>query len=303
MEVNTEEGRGRLVIVGGHEDKRGPRHILKAFVELAGGCRARIAVVTTAASDEEAALDVYRDIFEELGAETVIPVLVQERSQASDPRVVDAVRGASGFFFTGGDQLRITSALGGSAVHRAIREAHRKGAVVGGTSAGASMMTATMIVEGRGEDAPRRSDVRMSPGMGFLAHAVVDQHFAQRGRVNRLFAAVAQNPEILGIGIDEDTAIVVETERHAFRVIGSQTVTVVDGGPMTHTTASESEADAPIAITDLRVHVLRRGYGFRLDSREPVAGGRRSPDLPGAGAPGSGMHRPEGGAGEYPGVR
>lgn len=269
MKVKKAEGHGRLVIIGGHEQKEGPRTVLREFIRLAGGSKARVAVVTTAASDEEAALDTYADIFLEIGAREVLPLRIQSRPEALEDEALEVVRKADAFFFTGGDQLRITSALGGTPVHVALRDAHRQGAVIGGTSAGASMMTATMIVEGPGDATPSRNDVRMSPGMGFLKDAVVDQHFAQRGRVNRLFSAVAQNPQVLGIGVDEDTAIVVEEERRSFRVIGSRTVTVVDGRPMTHTTASEGADDEPLSICDLRVHVLAAGYVFDLTSRCP----------------------------------
>jgi len=267
--VAKEEGRGRLVIIGGHEDKRGPRTCLEEFVRLAGGREARVAIVTTAASDEEAAFDTYRSLFLDMGAGEVLPLRIQSRREALQPSSVDVVKKANAFFFTGGDQLRITSALGGTPVHAALAEAHRAGAVVGGTSAGASMMTAVMIVEGEGDASPSRSDVRMSPGMGFLRDAVVDQHFAQRGRIGRLFSVVAQNPKILGIGIDEDTAVVVEGAGGTIRVVGSNTVTIVDGRSVTHTTVSEGGGGNPFSISDLIVHVLARGYRLDLATRRP----------------------------------
>jgi len=262
---------GGLVIIGGHEDKVHST-ILAEFIELAGGSGARVAVVTTATKAAEDAFDTYREAFRQLGAH-VMAVEVRDRRDALadvDPRL----READGFFFVGGDQLRLTSVLGGTAVLGAIRDAHERGAAVGGTSAGASAMSATMIIEGRAQDAPRLEGVRMSPGFGFLEGVIIDQHFDQRGRASRLFSALAQNPSLLGLGIDENTAIVVGVAERTFRVVGEAAVTVVDGSTITLTTTTEVEGGAPLAIAGLTVHVLPDGFAFDLAGRLPIHASR-----------------------------
>ena len=200
---------GNLLIIGGNEDKDRECVILRRFITMAGERQARIAVVTTATESPREAGDEYRSLFAEFGAETVSIVYIANREAANDRQQLAALENCSGLFFTGGDQLRLTSILGGSAADAAIRRAHRSGAVIAGTSAGASMMSDTMIVDGDSSATPKKSMVSMAHGMGLLEEVVIDQHFAQRGRINRLLAAVAQNPHVLGVGIDEDTALMV----------------------------------------------------------------------------------------------
>lgn len=259
---------GTLIIIGGHEDKTDKRRILKEVVAAAGGTDARLVVLSAASSQPEESGAVYRRIFSELGARDVSVLPINERKEADDESAAACVRSASGVFFTGGDQLRITGLLGGTALDAALRRGFSEGLVIAGTSAGASVMSSTMIVEGHGDDSPKRNTVNMSPGMGFLRQVVVDQHFAQRGRINRLLTAVAQNPHMLGVGIDEDTAIVASGGR--FHVIGSQTVTIADGRHLGFSNASESSQDQPLALTDVRLHVLPASYGFDMETRQPL---------------------------------
>jgi len=260
--------RGTLLIIGGGEDKDGRRTILREFVRLSGGKEARLVIVTTAAARQREVGEVYRHIFRELDAAEIFLLNVDRREEAFRSENRQLVRQASGIFFTGGDQLRITSLLGGTPLYRELQEAYEKGVVIAGTSAGASAMSDTMIISGDGDDAPKKNTVQMAPGMGFLEEVVIDQHFAQRGRIGRLLSAVAQNPYILGVGIDEDTAIVVERDAE-FRVIGSQTVTVIDARNIVHTNASEQAPDQPLALTGVILHILPAGYGFDLRRREP----------------------------------
>ena len=264
-----EKVRGNLVIIGGKEDKQGECVILRKMVALAGGAGARIVVMTTAAQDGEGTGNVYQDIFSRLGINRVEVVNVTARDMADQERVADQLREATGIFFTGGDQLWITSTLGGTLLDNVLHERYEAGVVIAGTSAGASAMSGTMIVGGAGDEAPKRNTIQMVPGMGLLEEVVIDQHFAQRGRIGRLLSAVAQNPYILGVGIDEDTAVVVGPEG-VFEVLGSQTVTIVDGKPLRHSNASESEPDQPLALTYVTLHVLRSGYKFDLRGRKPI---------------------------------
>jgi cyanophycinase len=160
----------------------------------------------------------------------------------------------------------LTSILGGSNSDAAIRQAYLSGTVIAGTSAGASVMSDTMIVDGDSSDTPKKSNLGMAHGMGLLQEVVIDQHFAQRGRINRILAAVAQNPLIIGVGIDEDTAIVV-TPDEKFEVIGSQTVTIADGRHVIYSNISESKPFDPLALTNVVLHVLPEGYGYDLKRR------------------------------------
>jgi len=261
---------GNLVIIGGAEDQRDEKVILREVVRLAGGPSARIAVMTVAAEDQEAVGRQYREVFASLGAGGIDLVNIETRAGAFDERNVAMLAEATGIFFTGGDQLRITSLMGGTAAYRELHDAYRRGVVIAGTSAGAAAMSGTMIIEGGGRESPMNLATRMSPGMGLLEEVVIDQHFAQRGRIGRLMLAVAQNPYVLGIGIDEDTAIVVGA-RARFRVIGSGTVTVIDGGALTHSSVSEQELYRPVSILGVTVHVLAPGYGYDMASRRPIA--------------------------------
>jgi cyanophycinase len=258
---------GNLLIIGGSEDKHGECLILRKFVALAGGSKARIVVLTTATEFPREVGDEYRELFLKIGVDSAMMLTIPDRQSAHNQQQVVPIEEASGIFFTGGDQLRLTSILGGTAVDHAIRQAAAHGTVIAGTSAGASVMSDTMIVEGGARDTPKKETISMAHGMGLLHGVVIDQHFAQRGRINRLLSAVAQNPRVLGIGIDEDTALVVSNTK--CEVIGSQAVTVLDGQNILHSTISESRRYEPLAITQIALHILPAGFGFDLERRTP----------------------------------
>jgi cyanophycinase len=263
-----EQAAGNLLIIGGNEDKQGECIILRKFIDMAGARKARIAVITTATESPREVGDEYRALFVDLGAESAEIVNMSNRESANDRHQVEEIESCSGIFFTGGDQLRLTSILGGSDADAAIRRSFRRGTVIAGTSAGASVMSDTMIVEGNSSDTPKKSMLSMAHGMGLLQEVVIDQHFAQRGRINRLLAAVAQNPHVLGIGIDEDTALVV-TPKRILEIIGSQTVTVLDGKSIIDSNISDSKQYDPLALTNVLLHILPSGFGFDLKKRKP----------------------------------
>jgi cyanophycinase len=260
---------GTLMLVGGAEDKKGKCEILSRFVQLSGGENSRLMVVTAASQEAGEVGQEYVDLFDRLGAGHIESVNIFKREQASETRYLAALTKTTGVYFTGGDQLRLTSLLGGTGFDLALHRAYQQGTVIGGTSAGASVMSETMIVEGDEEEAPKKNTVRMSPGMGLISGVVVDQHFAQRGRLGRLLASVAQNPCILGLGLDEDTAVIAGRD-DCLQVLGSQTVTIVDGQPITSTNVSESGPSQPLALMDVLVHVLPAGFRFDLKRRRPV---------------------------------
>ena len=269
MNFVQETDQGTLLIIGGNEDKTGDCRILRKFVELSGGRSARVAVLTTATELPAEVGAEYKTLFELLGAEAADVVHIADRSQAADRQLAARLAEYRGVFFTGGDQLRLTSLLGGSAVERALKANFRRGGVIAGTSAGASVMSRTMIVGGDSSETPKKSTITLAEGMGFLEQVVIDQHFAQRGRINRLLGVVAQNPNVIGMGVDEDTALLVRA--NACRVVGSQTVTVLDGRRIVHSNISESSRFDPLALTDVTLHILPEGFGYDLQQRRPCA--------------------------------
>ncbi len=264
-----------MIIIGGNEDKSSDGIILRrvANLTLESSREPSLGVVTTASQEGQAAFRQYRQVFSEFGVAEVRDLTVETRAGTGDPKILDGIRRSACLFFSGGDQLRITSVLGGTLFHHVLLEEHHRGLVVAGTSAGASMMSDTMIVMGDGEESPTKNTVHMAPGMGLWIGAVIDQHFSQRGRIGRLLSALAQNPGILGVGIDEDTAIEVRPHKHRLTVWGTRTVTLLDGSRVTDTNASESRADRPLAITGVRLHVLPQGYDFDLNERNPSHSG------------------------------
>lgn len=257
----------QLIIIGGGEDKRTDKEILKEVVKLSGSDQANISIITTATNYPQEVGEEYKRIFYDLGVNRVDTVNISSRKEANLKQILKGLNDIDCVFFVGGDQLRISSILGGTEFHRYIHNQLEKGLIIAGTSAGASMMSEVMVVEGQEEDAPRKCTVKMAPGMGFLKGVIIDQHFNQRGRIGRLLGAVAQNPYALGIGIDEDTAVIVNKENE-LRVIGSGVITIVDGKNIDFTNISEQYPDQPLAITNVNVHVLPAGYKFNLTHRK-----------------------------------
>ena len=262
--VASAAGRGTLIIIGGHEEKTGDREILHRVAEAAE--HKKIAVATLASSVAEETWQDYKRVFRELKVKEVVHLDVPDRGSSFDKAHIDTLDGASLIFFAGGDQLEITTKIGGTELCDKIQDMFRKGVAVAGTSAGASVMSETMLI-GTSDD---QSNIAysMAPGLGFLRHIVIDQHFAQRGRIGRLLSAVARNPRMLGIGIDENTAIVVNQEK--CDVIGRGSVYVIDGRALTATNlANESEPNS-MSIYDVRLHVLNCGDRFDLAARKPL---------------------------------
>ncbi|MBY0230037.1 MAG: cyanophycinase [Gemmataceae bacterium] len=256
---------GTLVVIGGHEDREGEMAILREVARRVGSGPL---VVTAVASEEpEGLFEEYEKAFRKLGVERVADLAIGERAEARTEEAARTVDEAAGVFFTGGDQLRITSQIGGTPVFHALRRLLERGGVIAGTSAGASVVCSTMMVSGSGDESARVGEVaKMAPGLGFLPGVIVDQHFAERGRMGRLLSAVAQNPASLGVGIDEDTAIVVEGNR--FSALGAGAVYVLDGSTVTASNIAEAEAERPLSIFDVRLHVLSQGDEFDLGKRQ-----------------------------------
>jgi cyanophycinase len=269
-------GRKRLLIIGGAEDKMGTARVLRRFVRLAGGAEARIALIPTASSVEDEMVVVYRSVFQRLGVRDVVAVRPQHRLEADDAELAATMDDVTGVFMTGGNQLKLAQVVAGTAVGDAVLAAYERGAVVAGTSAGASIMSSHMISMGEEGVTPRQRSSQLSVGLGLLPGVIVDQHFDQRGRYGRLMSLVALSPSLLGMGIDEDTAALV-TDGRSVEVLGSGAVFVVDA---THavTNAHEARVDSALLVSGAVVHALPAGARFDLQERQLEAFVERRPD-------------------------
>jgi cyanophycinase len=266
---------GHLVIIGGHEDRKHDMEILTRFVELSGGKDANIVVITAASTVPDDMWSMYDQAFGTLGVTRRSHLELNSRQEANSEDFVRQVAEADGIFMTGGDQKRLLALLGGTALDAEMHVALKvRGATIGGTSAGASAMSGHMLAQGRVELHPEKGSVSLGAGLGFLHRVVVDQHFSERQRLSRLLTVVAQNPYLQGIGIDEDTALVVE-RGVGIEVLGAGAVTIVDGRTMITNLADIKDRDTPELI-DVRLHLLPAGSSYRL----PAAA-----DEPGKGLP------------------
>jgi len=273
---------GPLFAIGGAEDKMRERLILRAFVEACGGTDAQIVVLATASELADTG-ERYADLFYKLQADSVEVLRIANREDAIDagPETLDVLEYATGLFLTGGNQLRITSALGGTAIAEAIQRRHRAGMVVAGTSAGAAVLSEYMISMGDSGGTPRRRLVQMGKGLGLAPHLVIDQHFRRRDRLGRLLTALSYNPGPLGIGIDEDTAAIIEDGM--LRVLGSGAVTVIDSSGMRFTDSHMVRRDQPLAMLGLKLDVLTAGCRYDLARRAgipPAETAATAPDPP-----------------------
>lgn len=274
--AKTTEPKGTLVIIGGHEDKTGRKDIL---CEVSDRVRNGPLVIATVASTQANELwPEYKKIFTDLGVREVVHLDINDRAQATDEKSLECVNGARGVFFTGGDQLKITSQLGGTKICDLIRKIYYDGGVIAGTSAGAAAMSSTMIVSGPSDSTVKaKGDVAMAPGLDLVDDIIVDQHFSERGRLSRLLGALALNPRYLGVGIDEDTAVVVY-KRNMFRVLGRGSVYVLDAQAATRLNISEVETDleSNLSIYGVRLSMLNEGEIFDTEERRPAKQKRTS---------------------------
>jgi cyanophycinase len=252
------------MIIGGAEDKLRKRRILREFVAASGGPQARIAVIPSASSLGDEIVDVYDALFRAEGAAQVSMVRPESRAAAADPDLVEELEKATGIFMTGGNQLKLSSLICGTPVGDAIVAAHERGAVVAGTSAGASIQSSHMLAFGVGGSTPKQRMTQMAAGLGLLPGTVVDQHFEQRNRYGRLLMIVAQSPQLLALGVDEDTAAVVQDR--VLTVVGRGAVTILDPAGIT-TNAFDAKRSAPLLASGVVLHVLPHGARFDLDQR------------------------------------
>jgi cyanophycinase len=264
------EERGWIVPIGGAENKENDRAILARFVEVAGGSDADIVVIPTASQLAETGPR-YQALFEELGAARVSVMDFDTRRDCQERSRVQRLEESSGIFFTGGNQLRLSTLLGGTPVAKTIRIRNAHGAAVGGTSAGASILSEHMIAFGDEGSSVLAGSVRLAPGLGLTNRFVIDQHFRERDRLGRLLTALAYNPFAVGIGLDEDTAAFIGPD-NTLEVVGSGGVTVVDAAELEFSSMDVVNEGEPVCLLGLKVHILVEGATFNLHTRQALAG-------------------------------
>ena len=267
--VNGEQ-RGWIIPIGGAEDKDANPSILQRFVELCGGSEADIVVIPTASRLKDTGPR-YEELFRGMGVAQVEVLDFDTRRDCQEEGRLARLARASGIFFTGGNQLRLSTILGGTPAAKLIRERNAAGITVGGTSAGASILSEHMIAFGSEGSSPRADSVNLAPGFGLTNRFIIDQHFRQRDRLGRLTAALAYNPFAIGIGLDEDTAAFIGPD-NTLEVEGSGAITVVDASRVQFTSMDQADGSEPVCIIGLQVHILTAGATFNLHTREASPG-------------------------------
>lgn len=262
--------RGWIIPIGGGVERENNPIILDRFVQLCGGRAAKIVVVPTASKMQETG-DRYRDIFLDIGAAEVDVMDFDTRRDGDEPGRVASIKACDGVFLTGGNQMRLATMLGGTAVAKALREHNANGGHVAGTSAGASFLSEHMIAFGDDNRTPHAGSVTLAPGLGLTNRVVIDQHFIQRGRLGRLITALAFNPFLIGLGIDEDTAAFISPDQ-TVEVEGTGTVTILDSSRLKFSSMDRAGPNDPVSMLGLTMHVLIRGATFNLYTREASAG-------------------------------
>ena len=254
---------GRLMPIGGAEDRMQDRVILRRFIELCGGPGARIRVLSAASGDPQAAWRAYQAVFTELGATHVAHLDIADAAQANSAEVVDQILDTDGLFISGGDQRRLMALLWESAAFGALHTAfHVRGCCIAGTSAGAAVLSRHMLAQGDAPRLPEKEAAELDLGLGFVSRAIIDQHFSERGRLGRLLSVLAQRPDMLGVGIDEDTALVIERGM-SIEVVGQGAVTLLDGRQL-RSNFEEIESRERLEMLGVRLHLLPAGRRYSL---------------------------------------
>ena len=256
-----------MIAIGGGEFAKGGE-VMTACMELIHAIDdPKLCVMTVATDEPESAGAKYNSIFRSHGVKHVSLIDIDQREDSFAPRSLEKIKQSDVLFFTGGDQLHVTSLMGGSPVHYAIRERVDEGIIIIGTSAGAMMMSTSMIISGKSDHRPELGAVEIAPGMDLIPNTIIDTHFAQRGRHGRLITAIAHYPQNFGIGIDENTAMIVKENK--FKVVGAGSVTILDGNQMRHSDLAYKQNNEPLGIIGLGLHVLPPPYSYNFKTREP----------------------------------
>jgi cyanophycinase len=267
--VHPDKKRGHIVPIGGAEDKEGDSDILRKFLEVSGGKKARVVIIPTASSLDDTGRR-YEKIFKKLGAQEARALPITNRTEAGKEEWLAYVDEADAIFITGGNQLRLSTILGGTPMAKAIRRANASGATVGGTSAGAAILSEHMIAHGAEGTTPKAGMVTLSPGFGLTNRFIIDQHFRQRDRLGRLLTALAYNPFAVGLGLDEDTAAFLDGTG-TLTVVGKGAITLVDVAELEHSSLADTQEGKPVSLTNVRLHVLVQGGTYNLETRKASA--------------------------------
>jgi cyanophycinase len=272
--VEPDTQRGWIVPVGGAEEKEGRAEILRRFVAISGGAKARIVVIPTASQLEDTGQR-YATIFKDLGVADAAIANYKTRGDCDRADWLATLEKATGVFLTGGNQLRISSVIGGTPVAKAIRRLNARGVTVGGTSAGAAILSEHMIAFGAEGAAPRAGMATLAPGFGMTNRVIIDQHFRQRDRLGRLLTALSYNPFAVGLGLDEDTAAFIDPD-DVIHVVGAGSITIVDTSAIEHSSIASAEMGQALCMTGVRLHIITPGGTFNLHTRRatPPAGGQ-----------------------------
>jgi len=262
--------RGFIIPIGGAENKLHNPEILARFLEICGGDAGRIAIIPTASELEDTGPH-YRRLFRKLGVRRAEVLPVATRSECNTPDHLSLLEQADGVFLTGGNQLRLSTTLGGTELARVIRRRNALGMHVAGTSAGAAFLPEHMIAGGYEGSTPTPDMVTLAPGLGLTNHVIIDQHFRQRDRLGRLLTALAYNPFAVGVGLDEDTAAFI-TPENGLEVVGSGGITIVDPSGITYSSMDRAHRSDPVSLIGVRLHILVSGGTFDINSREASAG-------------------------------
>lgn len=260
-----------ILVIGGAEDKVHGREILHTFFGRSGSVEARLAIIPSASREPVIIGDRYKKIFSDMGAKEIQVLDIRDRAQTEDPKIQAYIEECTGVFMTGGDQLRLCGLLADTPMMELVRQRVQQGEItLAGTSAGAAVMGHHMIAGGGSGESPNRALVDMATGLGMIPEVMVDQHFHNRNRMARLMSAVAAHPELLGIGIDEDTCALFERDG-VLQVMGKGTVTIVDPSEMHYTNYPDVGATDPISLHNLRVHILSYGDRYHLHKRSLIS--------------------------------
>lgn len=264
---HADQERGYVIPIGGAEERTGSMRVLRRFVGLCGGRRARIVIIPTASQLPDTG-ERYIEIFDKIGVRSAISLPIAERSDADRSDYIEQLDNATGIFMTGGNQLRLSTILGGTLVAQKVRRLNASGTHVAGTSAGAAIMPEHMIAGGSMGLSPQADRVNLAPGLGLTNALIIDQHFSQRDRLGRLLTAVSYNPFMMGVGIDEDTAIFIGPDQ-VFEVEGSGSVTIIDPEHLSYSSMDRARKNEALSLLDLKLHILARGCHFDIHERKP----------------------------------
>jgi cyanophycinase len=264
---NGDQLRGYVIPIGGAEERTGSMRVLRRFATLCGGRRARIVIIPTASGLADTG-ERYIEIFGKIGVKHAVSLPIAERADAERSEYIEQLDNATGIFITGGNQLRLSTILGGTLVAQKVRRLNAAGVHVAGTSAGAAIMPEHMIAGGSMGLSPRADGVNLAPGLGLTNAVIIDQHFSQRDRLGRLLTAVSYNPFLMGVGIDEDTALFIGPD-HVCEIEGSGSVTIIDPEHLSYSSMDRAKKNESLSLLDLKLHILSRGCHFDIHERKP----------------------------------